>query len=168
MSEVHESEVLALYDEYSDMVYRIAFSYLRQPQDAEDTVQAVFLKLIEGRARPIPEKERAFLTQVTINHCKDVLRSAWKRKIEPLDDEIAFEHKEDRELFNAIMELSAKYRIVIYMHFYEGYTFPEISDFLKISSSAVSMRIHRAKKMLRKKLDGVEMCQPHFTEGGYR
>jgi len=149
---MHEAEVLDLFDRYSDMVYRIALSYLRHLQDAEDAVQVVFLKLIDGRAKPEPGKERAFMTRVTINHCKDVLRSVWKRKIEPLNDEIEFIQKEDRDLFDAIMSLATKYRMVIYLHYYEGYTFSEISDFLGISPSAVSMRIHRAKKVLENKL----------------
>jgi RNA polymerase sigma-70 factor (ECF subfamily) len=146
---VQESNVLALYDEHSNMVYRIALSYLRQVQDAEDAVQVVFLKLIEGRAKPEPGKERAFITRITVNYCKDVLRSVWKSRVEPLNDEIVFEHDDDSELFSAIMGLATKYRIVIYMHFYEGYTFSEIADFLKIGTSAVSMRIHRAKKLLK-------------------
>ena len=158
---MQEAEVLALYDQYSNMVYRMALNYLRHSQDAEDTVQAVFLKLVEGRAIPEPGKERAFLTRVTVNCCKDALRSVWRRRTEPLDEEIIFEHKEDRELFDTIMGLAVKYRVVIYMHFYEGYTFSEISDFLGISSSAVSMRIHRAKKMLKDKLrediDGIQL-----------
>ena len=145
---MQEAEILALYDQFSNMVYRIALSYLHQSQDAEDAVQAVFLKLIEGRAKPEAGKERAFLTQVAVNHCKDALRSVWKRRIEPLNDDIVFEHKEDRELFDAVMNLGTKYRVVVYMHYYEGYTFSEISGFLKISPSAVSMRIHRAKKLL--------------------
>ena len=151
-ADVREAEVLDLFDRYSDMVYRIALSYLRHLQDAEDAVQVVFLKLIDGRAVPEPGKERTFLTRVTINHCKDVLRSVWKRKIDPLNDEIEFVQKEDRDLFDAIMSLTAKYRMVIYLHFYEGYTFAEIADFIGISPSAVSMRIHRAKKVLEKKL----------------
>lgn len=149
---MQEAEILDLYDLYSRMVYRLAFSYLRQAQDAEDAVQAIFIKLIEGNAQAEAGKERAFLTRVTINYCKDALRSAWKRKIEPLDDTIVFEQKEDRELFDAIMSLPAKYRIVVHLHYYEGYTFPEIAEFVKISSSAVSMRIHRARKILKDKL----------------
>jgi len=152
MSGVHEAEILDLFDRYSDMVYRIALSYLRNVHDAEDAVQVVFMKLIDGRVDPEPGKERALLTRVTINQCKDVLRSVWKRKIEPLNDDIEFIQKEDRDLFDAVMNLATKYRIVIYMHFYEGYTFSEISDFLGISPSAVSMRIHRAKKVLEDKL----------------
>lgn len=149
---MQEVEILALFDQYSNMVYRIAYSYLVQAQDAEDAVQAVFLKLIEGKAQPDSGKERAFLTRVTINHCKDALRSVWKRKIEPLEQEIVFEQTEDRELFDAVISLPQKYRVTVYLHYYEGYTFSEIAGFLKISSSAVSMRLHRAKKLLKDKL----------------
>lgn len=93
------------------------------------------------------------MTRVTINCCKDVLRSVWKRRIEPLDDTIVFEQAEDRELFEAVMALPAKQRIVVYLHYYEGYNYSEITDLLQISPSAVSMRIHRAKKLLKDKLE---------------
>lgn len=149
---MQKTELLALFDQYSAMVYRLAYSYLRQRQDAEDTVQAVFLKLIEGTAQPINGKERAFLTQVTINYCKDVLRSVWKRRIDPLEDTITFEQKEDSELFQAVMGLAEKYRIVVHLHYYEGYSFSEIADFLQISPSAVSMRMHRARQILKTQL----------------
>lgn len=149
---MQKTELLDLFDQYSSMVYRLAFSYLRQRQDAEDAVQAVFLKLIEGTAQPISGKEHAFLTRITINHCKDVLRSAWKRRIEPLEDTFAFEQDEDNELFYVVMRMEEKYRIVVHLHYYEGYSFLEIAEFLKISPSAVSMRMHRARKILKKQL----------------
>ena len=57
-----DSELLNLFDEYGNMVYRLALSYLRNIHDAEDTVQVVFTKLIEGKAIIIPGKERALLT----------------------------------------------------------------------------------------------------------
>ena len=149
-----EAELLELYDQYSNMVYRIAFSYLRQSHDAEDAVQSVFIKLIEGKARPITGKERAFLTRITVNYCKDILRSGWKQQTEPLDDTIKFEEEEDSELFHAVMTLPDKLRMVVHLHYYEGYSFLEIASFLKIGVSAVSMRIYRAKKMLKDKLNG--------------
>jgi RNA polymerase sigma-70 factor (ECF subfamily) len=149
---VQETKLLELYDQYSGMIYRISVSYLRQIEDAEDAVQAVFMKLIEGKAQPEIGKERAFLTSITINYCKDVLRSVWKRRVVPLDDAIVFEQEEDRELFHAVMKLPDKLRIVVHLHYYEGYNFSEIAMFLKISSSAVSMRLHRARKKLKDKL----------------
>ena len=154
-TEIREAEILNLYSLYSNMVFRIAISYLCQFQDAEDVVQAVFMKIIEGKAQPESGKERAFLTGITINHCKDVLRSAWKRKTVPLEEaenKPVFEFEEDNELFNEVMKLPYKLRIVLHLHYYEGYNFKEIASFLKISSSAVSMRIHRSRKILKEKL----------------
>ena len=149
-----ETELLELYDQYSNMVYRIALSYLRQSHDAEDVVQSVFMKLIEGNAQPNEGKERAFLTQIAVNHCKDILRSGWKQRIVPLDDTIKFEQEEYSELFHTVMALPDKLRIVVHLHYYEGYNFSEIASFLKIGTSAVSMRIFRAKKVLKDKLIG--------------
>ena len=149
---MQDTELLELYDQYSAMVYRIAVSYLRQPQDAEDAVQAIFMKLIEGKAQPEAGKERAFLASITINYCKDVLRSVWKRRVVPIDEEIEFEQEEDHDLFYAVMKLPDKLRIVVHLHYYEGYSFAEIASFLKISSSAVSMRLHRARNTLKDKL----------------
>lgn len=149
---MQESWILTLFDLYSDMVYRLAFSYLRSPQDAEDAVQSIFLKLIEGKGMPETGKEKAFLTKITVNHCRDVLRSSFRKRVVPLDETIPFEEKEDRELFAAVMSLEEKYRIPIYLHYYEGYSFPEIAAFLKISPSGVSMRIHRGRTKLKKQL----------------
>jgi RNA polymerase sigma-70 factor (ECF subfamily) len=66
---VQKTDILSLYDQYSETIYRIAYSYLHHSQDAQDAVQVVFLKLLEGKAEPISGKERAFLTQITINYC---------------------------------------------------------------------------------------------------
>ncbi|MEG6613597.1 sigma-70 family RNA polymerase sigma factor [Pseudoclostridium thermosuccinogenes] len=149
---MQDSELLYLFDKYANMVYRLALSYLRNTHDAEDTVQAVFIKLIEGKAQIVPGKERALLTQITINHCKDQLRLFWRRRTEQLEDHIEFVEKEDKELFRAVMSLPEKYRIVVYLHYYEGYSFSEISSFLGISPSAVSMRLHRSRNSLKSKL----------------
>jgi RNA polymerase sigma-70 factor (ECF subfamily) len=74
-----------------------------------------------------------------------------------LDDTIKFEQEEDSELFYAVMTLPDKLRIVVHLHYYEGYNFSEIASFLKIGVSAVSMRIYRAKKMLKDKLIGGQL-----------
>ena len=145
--------VLALFDRYADMVYRIALSYLRSPQETEDVVQTVFLKLLEGGMIVYPGKERAFLTKVTINHCKNLLSTARKRETIPLDEEIVLlTQPEDQGVFRAVMELPEKYRVVLSLHYFEGYSFREISEFLHIGISAVSMRLHRAKNILKKQL----------------
>lgn len=147
-----EAEFLPLFDQYHDMVYRLALSYTRSRQDAEDVVQSTFLKLLDGKTLPQPGKERAWLAQVAVNGCKDLLRSAWRRKSEPLDETIPFEHEEESALFSAVMALPAKYRVVVHLHYYEGYTMKEIARFLHTSPSAVSMRLHRARNLLRSSL----------------
>lgn len=150
-------DIIKLYDEHKNTVYRLALSYLKNTQDAEDVVQTVFLKLIDNKVMIIKGKERALLTQITVNYCKDILRSFWRKHKEQLSEDIPCENCEDYEqqiMLNAVMTLSAKYRVVVYLHYYEGFTFDEISKILKISGSTVSMRVHRARKMLNKELGG--------------
>ena len=144
--------VLELFDRYADMVYRVALSYLRSPQEAEDAAQTVFLKLLEGSTEIYAGKERAFLTKITINHCKNVLSAAKRHETLPLDETAQFAQPEDRELFHAVMELPEKYRIVVSLHYFEGYSLREISQLLHIGISAVSMRLYRAKNILKKQI----------------
>ena len=151
---IDSRDLIHLFDEYSNMVYRVALSFLRNTQDAEDAVQIVFMKLIDGKAKIVSGKERALLTQITVNHCKDILRSFWRQHTDAITEDIVDEEPPDLELFHVVMSLPRKYRIVVYLHYYEGYTFSEISTFLKISASAVSMRLHRAKKLLKTELGG--------------
>ncbi|MFI3230393.1 MAG: RNA polymerase sigma factor [bacterium] len=158
MNDSHE--IIKLYDTYKNKVYRLALSYLKNTQDAEDVVQVVFLKLIDNRANIIHGKEQALITQITINHCKDILRSFWRKNKTELNFDISsesedFENDEQQIILNAVIGLSTKYRIAVYLHYYDGYTFSEIAKFLNISPSAVSMRIHRARKILKKELGGL-------------
>ncbi len=147
---MEKDRVLELFDQYADMVYRIALSYLRSAQEAEDAVQAVFLKLLEGSMVVYPGKERGFLTKMTINHCKNLLSAAKRHPAVPLDQAVLLAQPENRDLFRAVMELPEKYRVVVSLHYWEGYSFREIAGFLHIGVSAVSMRVHRAKNILKK------------------
>lgn len=111
--------VLELFDHYADMVYRIALSYLRSPQEAEDVVQTVFLKLLEGGMIVYPGKERAFLTKVTINHCKNLISAAKKHESISLDETVLLTQPEDWDVLRAVMELPEKYRVVVSLHYFE-------------------------------------------------
>lgn len=144
--------VLELFDRYGDTVYRVALSYLRSPQEAEDAVQTVFLKLLERDIQMYPGKERAFLTKMTVNHCKNVLSAARRHEIVPLDEVELSVPPEDREVLRAVMELPEKYRAVVTLHYFEGYSCQEIAQLLHTGASAVSMRLHRARGMLQKQL----------------
>ena len=109
---MEQETVLVLFDRYADMVYRIALSYLRSPQEAEDVVQTVFLKLLESSMIIYPGKERAFLTKVTINHCKNLLTAAKKHEAISLDEVVLSVQPENRDIVHAVMELPEKYRAV--------------------------------------------------------
>lgn len=147
-----QEEVLQLFDTYHNMVYRLALTMTHSRQDAEDITQTVFLKLLDGKSGPTAGKERPWLATVTVNACKDLMRSFWIRNIEPLDDMIPIQMSEERALFDAVMALPTKYRVVVHLHYYEGYTFAEIGQMLHIKPSAVSMRIHWARNLLRSNL----------------
>lgn len=147
-----QEDILALYDEYHNMVYRLALTATRSTYDAEDITQTVFLKLLDGCPPPRSGKERAWLNQVTVHACQDLMRSFWRRKTGPLDDTIPFAAPEDKALFDTVMALPSKYRIVVHLHYYEGYTGAEIAKMVGITPSAVSMRLHRARTMLRNAL----------------
>lgn len=147
-----QEEVLLLFDQYHDMVYRLALTVTHSTQDAEDVTQTVFLKLLDGRGCPTPGKERPWLAKVTVNACRDLLRSFWRRNIEPLDETIPFNDPEQGMLFDAVMALPTKYRVVVHLHYYEGYTCAEIADLIRVKPSTVSMRLHRARNLLRSNL----------------
>ena len=153
---MEQERVLALYDAYADGVYRVALGYLRSAHDAEDAVQAVFCRLLEKELTIWPGRERAFLTKLTINHCKNQLAAAKRFAPEALDELRLPAEPEDRaeagDLFEKVMELPEKYRLVVVLHCLEGYSFSEIAGLLQLTQSAVSMRLHRARKMLREQL----------------
>ena len=149
---MEQEAVLELFERYADMAYRIALSYLRSPQEAEDVVQAVFLSLLENGTVIYDGKARAFLAKATVNRCKDLLRAAKTRETLPLDEAVLLTRPEDREVFRAVMELPEKYRIVVSLHCFEGYSFREIAELLRIGVSTVSMRLHRAKTILKQQI----------------
>ena len=78
-------DVLHIFHQYRDDVYRLAVSYTRSPQEAEDVCQNVFLKLMETESL-IPGKEKAWLMQVAANECRDLMRSAWWKRTVPLEN----------------------------------------------------------------------------------
>lgn len=151
--ENREFELLAL--RYMDMVFRLAFSYMKSASDADDVTQNVLLRLLRS-TKPFESEEHArfWLVRVTMNECKRALRSQWRKagNIEEYANELHFETQEHSDLFYAVMELPEKYRLVVVLHCLEGYSFSEIAGLLQLTPSAVSMRLHRARKMLREQL----------------
>ncbi|MBR3949471.1 MAG: sigma-70 family RNA polymerase sigma factor [Oscillospiraceae bacterium] len=150
-----KTNVEELFTRCKDDVYRLALSYTRSPQEAEDVCQTVFLKLLE-QSRITPGKERAWLMQVTANECRNLLRSAWWKRTEPLDETLpAAGNPEGEGVYAAVMALPPKYRVVVYLRYFEEYSTAEIAQLLHISQSAVTTRLERARKRLRPMLEEV-------------
>lgn len=147
--------VLRLFSKYSDDLYRFALSYTGSKCEAEDIVQDVFVKLI---AKPFiinREKEKSYLLRMTANACKDYFRSSRYKSQVDIDDfsEVLHSSSEDDHLIKTLDQMETIYRMPIYLHYYEGYSYKEISKILKISGSAVAMRISRGKEVLKSLLE---------------
>ena len=137
-----------LFHKYKDDVYRLAVSYTRSRQDAEDVCQNVFLKLMK-QPQIDPGKEKSWLMQVTANECRSLLRSHWWRTTVSIEDTLSVSGPETSGVLEALMQLDPKYRVVVYLHYYEGFHTSEIAGLLKISQSAVTTRLSRARRELK-------------------
>ena len=141
-----------LFHTYADDVFRLAYSWLGNRTDAEDVCQTVFLRLAEGRGAPQPGHEKPYLLTITANLCKNHLRSFWRKNVGELSGDIPFRDPEHRELWDSVQQLPPKYRAVIHLYYYEGYSQKEIGEILHISATAVQTRMMRARGMLKKEL----------------
>ena len=150
---MEQTEVSRLYRLYAQDVFRLALSYLHNRQDAEDICQSVFLKALDWSHPPAPEKEKAWLLTCTANACKNHLKSFWHKNVRELDDSITFSEESDRELWDAVQGLAPKYRAVIHLYYYEGYSQGEIAQILHISKTAVQTRMSRARAQLKEVLN---------------
>ncbi len=153
---MEDAEYIRIVHQYLDTVYRVALSGCKNPQDAEDIVQCTFLKLLERNPEFKDEEHiRKWLIRVTINETNSLWRSSWRKKVISLEEtqtEPEFLEPEYNELFHAVQKLSSKYRKVIYLYYYEGYSIKEIAELLHISETAIQTRLMRAREKLRQQL----------------
>ena len=153
-----EQEADRAVERYSDMVRRLCMIHLKNYADTEDIFQAVFLKyVLSSVSFENEEHEKAWFIRVTINACKDLLKSFFRSRTVSLD-EIAEQSsempKDDREVLEAVLSLPPKYKDVVYLHYYEGYTAPQISRILGKNVSTIYTLINRSRQLLRDKLGG--------------
>ena len=143
-------------ERYLDMVYRIALNYFRHPQDAEDAAQEAMLRLWRTDTNFEGEDHlRRFLVRVTLNVCRDFSRSPWRKRTVPLEScrEPEFSTPERTELYRAVMDLPAKYRLPLYLYYFEGYAVAEVGQLLDLNPSTVQTRLARARAKLKQELE---------------
>lgn len=146
-------EIERVVETYASTLLRVAFSQLKSISEAEDVVQETMLKYLEKA--PLFENlehEKAWLLRVTINICKNHLKTAWFRKTVPLDEEIPEIVQEEKDVISVVMQLSPKYRSIIHLYYYEGYSVPDIAELLGCSKNTVTTRLRRARNILKERL----------------
>ncbi len=147
-------ETILLIERYKDNLFAAAFSICKNAADADDVVQETFLQYYTTDKQFETEQHiRAWLIRVAINKAKNIKASFWKQKnvsMENYIDTLTFETTEDSTLFETVMKLPEKYRIMIHLFYYEDYSIREIASILKISEGNVKVRLTRGRKLLKK------------------
>jgi RNA polymerase sigma-70 factor (ECF subfamily) len=151
----------ALIDEYGSSVLNTAYFYLKDKQLAEDVFQEVFLKAhLKINTFEFRSSIKTWLIRITINQCKDTVKSAYKKKVDigleeagltsESAEEIAEEHFENEKLYSAVMSLNPKYREIIILRYFNDFSLDDISSVLNISNGAVRTRLSRTTTLLKK------------------
>ena len=150
---------LEVIEKYSNAVYRMAYSLVKNKYDADDIHQEVFAIYIVKRPKfENAEHERAWFMRVTVNLCKNLWKTAWRRKVVSLDEdfeeniEMAAEPKDDG-IIEVVRMLPFKYRTVIHLFYYEELSIKEISETLKMKPSTVRTHLTRARAKLKELLE---------------
>ena len=148
-----------VFDRYGNTVYRLAYARVGNKYDAEDILQAVFLKLCRANVSFSEEEHlKAWLLRVTVNSSNNLLKSAWMRLTDSLDHNITAPTHEVSEVYSEVAKLPIKYRTVIHLHYFEGYSCAEIAQITSSNEATVKTRLKRARERLANTLKGEEIC----------
>ncbi|MCL2839000.1 MAG: sigma-70 family RNA polymerase sigma factor [Oscillospiraceae bacterium] len=154
MKSLRSNEAITeIYNKYVETVYRIALMMLKSPSDAEDATQTVFIKLMTAETQHKSEEHmKAWLIVTTQNTCKDVLKSRWhssRDDYENVAEQIYFPDDSLKDIWNRIADLDEKYKVPIYLHYYEGYKTEEIAKMLNENHATIRTRLRTAKAKLK-------------------
>lgn len=144
-------------ERHRDLVFRVAYTYMRDAADADDVTQDVFVKLLRER-RPFESDKhlRNWLVRVTVNECKSLFRRPWRRveDIEAYAASLLLPTREHSDLFVSVMRLPEAYRIPLVLHYYGGYSTSEIAELIRVPGATVRTRLARGRKRLKTMLEG--------------
>ena len=144
---------------YADEVYRLAFVRTGSRSDSDDILQEVFLRYMKvWRKMESEEHIKATLIRITVNCSNSLLSSSWFKKTDPLDENIAaVEDNSAQSALSEVLKLPVKYRTVIHLHYYMGYSVAEIAELTKTNPSTVKTRLARARGQLKKTLEAEDL-----------
>lgn len=141
-----------LYVELLPGLYRLAQSILRNEADAQDAVQSAAANAWAANARIRPGCEKAYITRIVINECRNIQRFRMRQLTQPYSSGYCSYLPEQTGLKEAIEMLPEKYRLPLLLMYMEGYSELEISEIMGISQNATKSRLRRARKKLEKNL----------------
>lgn len=145
-------QVEVMIQKYGDMLFRTCLVMLQNQPDAEDAVQETVLKyMLKAPVFDSSEHEKAWLLKVAANHCRDLLRFRSRHPqvtLEQLTEYLT--DPENSGILDALMTVPEKYRIVMLLHYVEGYPTDEIAQMIGKTPSAVKMRLQKGRKLLKK------------------
>lgn len=152
----HPNEGFPLkYSLYGSMLFKIAMIHLGNKSDAEEAVQEAFIKLLyKAPAFVGSDHEKAWMIRVLVNICKNMTGSPWSKRVVRMEEVKAYcDSAADAELLESVLRLPFKYKAVIHLFYYEDYPVKQIAEALRISESAVKMRLQRGREMLRMEME---------------
>ena len=148
----------SIYHRHVEMLYRVAYSFMKNGADAEDMVQETFIRLLRsGMVFDSVQHEKAWLIVTVSNLCKSALRSPWRRRedIDTMSEPPMVEDTVPDETLDAVMALPEDYKLPVYLYYYEGYQTAEIAEMLGVAPATVRSRLSRARQKLKLTLGGV-------------
>ena len=159
MTALTQEQRTRVVERWGDMVYRLALARTASVPDAEDVFQEVFLRYFRHEDRfQSDEHRKAWFIRCTVNRCKSVLSSAWRRRTVPLETAIEVGVEDDhREVYSAVLSLPTKYRAVIHLHYFEGLSVAEMAAALELPEGTVKSQLSRGRTLLRDMLEEVEL-----------
>lgn len=147
-----KEEFAVFAEKYMDTIYRVAYSWTKNSDDANDVTQDVLIQLYKTTKEFESDSHlKNWLIRVTVNQCKMLFRSSWSKMEDIVEyaNTLGFEEESHLDLFQAVMSLDKKYRVPILLFYYEGYSTVEIASILGIPEKTVSTRLFRAKSKLK-------------------
>ena len=145
-------DFIELYNKHVDTVYRIALTMLNNVPEAEDATQTAFIKLItSNKDFENDEHVKAWLIVTTQNICRNLLKSWWRIKRTDMETiaELPVFETSDGEIWSIVSNLDEKYKLPLYLHYYEGYKTEEIASILGTNHATIRTRLRTARNKLK-------------------